>query len=219
MTVGAESSRAPRNSASDSAPLSHCALAPDHLLRLLHYSPGGHIQFPGALLVPSDSTSCDDLAGVELAKTGRHCQPPANARAYPLLLSALISGSPLLFKALPTRQLPPTRPSTPAEPLLAMPPSSPIPPTLLTLRLSSPSFLETILTSEGSPVYATETYGNTTSLSRCDSSNGLTLIANIHWPEHHSAKGKGKETASARLFIDGTMMSEEDLLKRNCLNT
>ncbi|KAF8518720.1 hypothetical protein JB92DRAFT_2901355 [Gautieria morchelliformis] len=100
-----------------------------------------------------------------------------------------------------------------------MAPSSPIPPTLLTLRLSSPSFLETVLTNNACPVYATETYGNTTSLSRCDSTNGLTLIANIHWPEHRSTKGKGKESASAQLFIDGSTMTEEDLLKRNCLNT
>lgn len=114
------------------------------------------------------------------------------------------------------------------------PPTSPIPATLLTLRLSSPSFLETILTTHGCPVYSTETYGSTTSLSRCDPAHGLTLIANIHWPDRHSrlaappadrcAKGKARQSSpsassGARLFIDGSTVSEEDLLKRNRLNT
>ena len=97
--------------------------------------------------------------------------------------------------------------------------SSAIPATLLTLRLSSPSFLETILTDNGRPVYSTETYGNTTSLSRCDSYSGLTLVANLNWPEHSSPKGKCKESPQAQLFFDGSTMSEDDLLKRNRLNT
>ncbi|KAF8588678.1 hypothetical protein K439DRAFT_1629475 [Ramaria rubella] len=96
---------------------------------------------------------------------------------------------------------------------------SPFPSSLLTLRLSSPSFLETILTHDTRPVYSTETNGNTTSLSRCDPYHGLTLIANINWPERSFPKGKGREFPPAQIFINGASVTEDELLKRNCLNT
>ncbi|KAF8520364.1 hypothetical protein BU17DRAFT_88953 [Hysterangium stoloniferum] len=96
---------------------------------------------------------------------------------------------------------------------------SPSPTTLLTLRLSSPSFLETILTDNNQPVYSTETSENTTSLFRCHPYHGLTPVANIHWPKRASPKGKGKDFSSAQIFMDGSLTSEDDLLKRNCLNT
>ncbi|GJJ06272.1 hypothetical protein Clacol_000463 [Clathrus columnatus] len=93
----------------------------------------------------------------------------------------------------------------------------------LTLRLSSPSFLETVLTEEGLPVYSTETYENNTTLSRCDPYYGLSLVASIQWPHHESStsfcKGKAKEFPSPRIFINGTSVSDDELLKRNFVNT
>ena len=96
---------------------------------------------------------------------------------------------------------------------------SPLPLTHLTLRLSSPSFLETILTHDGHPCYSTETYENSTSLSRCDPVRGLVLVANIRWPEHETSKGKSKEPPVPKVMMDGWLKSEDDLLRRNCLNT
>ncbi|KIJ39896.1 hypothetical protein M422DRAFT_780907 [Sphaerobolus stellatus SS14] len=94
-----------------------------------------------------------------------------------------------------------------------------LPQSLLTLRLSSPSFLETIITNANIPIYSTETTASTTTLSRCDPYHGLSLVAHVHWPERHSSKGKSKDSSPAQISMDGSIKSEDDLLKRNRLNT
>ncbi|KAH7107990.1 hypothetical protein BKA62DRAFT_680603 [Auriculariales sp. MPI-PUGE-AT-0066] len=56
------------------------------------------------------------------------------------------------------------------------------------LRLSSPSFLDGVLTNDhGSPVYAIDTTRDTTHISRCTSQSGqMQAVASIHWSRDSS---------------------------------
>ncbi|TFK53532.1 hypothetical protein OE88DRAFT_1255434 [Heliocybe sulcata] len=68
---------------------------------------------------------------------------------------------------------------------------------LLTLTLSSPSFLDTTITDElaSNPVYVIETSGRTTSILRTNTAQGGYIkAASIRWP--NPDKGKGKKKAS-----------------------
>ncbi|KZT29129.1 hypothetical protein NEOLEDRAFT_1167149 [Neolentinus lepideus HHB14362 ss-1] len=68
---------------------------------------------------------------------------------------------------------------------------------LLTLTLSTPSFLDTAITDEltNKPVYVIETSGRTTSILRANTAQGGYIkAASIRWP--NPEKGKGKKKAS-----------------------
>ncbi|KIJ50576.1 hypothetical protein M422DRAFT_245197 [Sphaerobolus stellatus SS14] len=89
---------------------------------------------------------------------------------------------------------------------------------LLTLTLSTRSFLEIIMTDNGIPIYSTETNVKITSLSRWSTQASPIQVAHIRWPEKETSKGKSKEPVGAMVFMDGMVRSEEDLLKHSRWN-
>lgn len=64
---------------------------------------------------------------------------------------------------------------------------------LLTLRLSSPSFLDSSVTDDitKDPLYIIKTTDTSTSIRRDDPWQGNTKTADINWPKRAPAKGKG----------------------------
>jgi len=66
---------------------------------------------------------------------------------------------------------------------------------LLTLKLSSPSFLDSKVHDglSDNPLYKIETSSTSTSVLRYDPWEGHTKVADIRWPERMPIKGKGKE--------------------------
>lgn len=89
--------------------------------------------------------------------------------------------------------------------------TSAMPLPVLTLALASPSFLDTLLTESGTPVFALETTGNRTTLSKCDYAAGLTeLPAYIDWPTSSSAPVSGSKKPKgpvATMQVDGLTTS------------
>lgn len=65
---------------------------------------------------------------------------------------------------------------------------------LLTLRLSSRSFIDTTITDDiaKSPLYTTKTVGATTRVSRNSTTQGQMQFATIRWPKVLPTKTKGK---------------------------
>ncbi|EPQ57102.1 hypothetical protein GLOTRDRAFT_127479 [Gloeophyllum trabeum ATCC 11539] len=99
---------------------------------------------------------------------------------------------------------------------------------LLTLTLSSPSFLDTAITDEltDNPVYVIETSGRTTSILRTNTAQGgYTKAASIRWPNPEKGKGKKKANVndilvwigksswmgSEEFFVFGTTFTESCL--------
>lgn len=64
---------------------------------------------------------------------------------------------------------------------------------LLTLRLSSPSFLDSTVTDDitKEPLYIIKTIDTSTTIRRADPWEGNTKTADINWPGNAPAKGKG----------------------------
>jgi hypothetical protein len=72
---------------------------------------------------------------------------------------------------------------------------------LLTLSLSSPSFLESVVKDNRSnkPVYTIQTSERTTSVTRTESHNASVNVAQIKWPKTLPTRIKGKEATSGVL--------------------
>lgn len=84
---------------------------------------------------------------------------------------------------------------------------------LLTLSLSSPSFLESVVKDKCSdkPVYTIQTSERTTSIIRTDAHNALVNVAYIKWPKTLPTRVKGKETTSGVLLqMKGMRCSDGD---------
>ncbi|KAJ6594219.1 hypothetical protein B0H19DRAFT_54236 [Mycena capillaripes] len=87
---------------------------------------------------------------------------------------------------------------------------------LVTLKLSSQSFLDSVLKDDASrnPLYVIRTTGTLTSVLRSDPWDGLTKTAEIKWPKVIPTKGKTKETLGVLVQIsDGRWQSGDTILK------
>lgn len=73
---------------------------------------------------------------------------------------------------------------------------------LLTLSLSSPSFLESVVKDNRSnkPVYTIQTSECTTSVTRMEAHNASVNVAQIKWPKTLPTRVKGKEATSGVLL-------------------
>lgn len=70
---------------------------------------------------------------------------------------------------------------------------------LLVLKLSSPSFLDSVATDlvAETPLYSVETVGSSTTIWRSDPWDASVKIADICWPKDLPLKGKGRDTHGA----------------------
>jgi len=88
---------------------------------------------------------------------------------------------------------------------------------LLTLSLSSPSFLESVVKDNRSnkPVYTIQTSECTTSVTRTDAHNASVNVALIMWPKTLPPRVKGKEAASGVLLkMKGMRWNDGDTFLR-----
>lgn len=93
---------------------------------------------------------------------------------------------------------------------------------LLTLNLSTPSFLDAVVKDEfsDSPLYITETHQDRTSIYRCEAEN-MTSVAKIQWPSN-SKMISANAVALSGIFIqihDGKLRPAEEFLKFGSLFT
>ncbi|KAJ7680632.1 hypothetical protein DFH06DRAFT_425076 [Mycena polygramma] len=89
-------------------------------------------------------------------------------------------------------------------------------PVLVTLKLSSQSFLDSVIKDDGSrdPLYVIRTKGTSTSVLRSDPWDGHTKTAEIKWPKVIPTKGKTKETLGVLVQLsDGRWQSGDTILK------
>ncbi|KAJ7603932.1 hypothetical protein B0H17DRAFT_1232666 [Mycena rosella] len=87
---------------------------------------------------------------------------------------------------------------------------------LVTLKLSSPSFLDSVVKDDASPhpLYVIRTTGTSTSVLRADPWDALTKTAEIKWPKVIPTKGKTKETLGVLVQMsDGRWQSADTVLK------
>lgn len=77
---------------------------------------------------------------------------------------------------------------------------------LLTLNLSSPSYLDSLVYDDASrhPVYTITTQGTSTVVSRTNSWEGTTRAADIKWPNLLPVRGKGRESNSVLVQMKGS---------------
>jgi len=90
---------------------------------------------------------------------------------------------------------------------------------LLTLRLSSPSFLDAMVVDEWTqrPLFMIETIGRDSTILRSDTTRGVVKVAKVHWPKRApSIEGM----SGVRVAMSGHRWREsEDLLKFGSLFT
>ncbi|KAH7888846.1 hypothetical protein F5I97DRAFT_1925404 [Phlebopus sp. FC_14] len=82
---------------------------------------------------------------------------------------------------------------------------------LLTLKLSSPSFLDAVAMDLASdrPLYSVETVNSSTTIWRSDPWDGSAKIADIRWPRELPLKGKGRDnTHGALVQMNGSRWKE-----------
>ncbi|KAJ7495893.1 hypothetical protein B0H11DRAFT_2001076 [Mycena galericulata] len=87
---------------------------------------------------------------------------------------------------------------------------------LVTLKLSSQSFLDSVIKDDASrnPLYVIRTAGTSTSVLRADPWDGLTKTAEIKWPQRIPTKGKTKETLGVLVQMsDGRWQTGDTILK------
>ncbi|KAJ7902165.1 hypothetical protein B0H14DRAFT_2428908, partial [Mycena olivaceomarginata] len=87
---------------------------------------------------------------------------------------------------------------------------------LVTLKLSSLSFLDSVVKDDASrdPLYVVRTTGTSTSVLRNDPWEGLTKTAEIKWPKVIPTKGKTKETLGVLVQMsDGRWQSADTVLR------
>jgi hypothetical protein len=90
---------------------------------------------------------------------------------------------------------------------------------LLTLRLSSPSFLDSIVNDDitKEPLYYIKTVGTSTTIRRADPWEGNTKTADINWPGSAPAKGKGISDGILIQMRGARWKGSETLLRRSTL--
>lgn len=90
---------------------------------------------------------------------------------------------------------------------------------LLTLRLSTPSFLDSLVVDEWTqrPLFMIETIGRDSTILRSDTTRGVVKVAKVHWPKRApSIEGM----SGVRVAMSGHRWREsEDLLKFGSLFT
>jgi len=101
-------------------------------------------------------------------------------------------------------------------------PSAPADPTpILTLKLSGPSFLDTVIrdTVSKQPLYIIETVRDLTNIYRLDSRlREAGKAAAVQWPPNFTATGKGKGKSGKSVQMgSGSWRDAEDLLKQSAL--
>jgi hypothetical protein len=76
---------------------------------------------------------------------------------------------------------------------------------LLTLKLSSPSFLDSEINEDLSrnPIYVIRTQGTSTTITRSDPWEGSTKTAEVKWPKDVPVKGKGKDNDGVLVQMKG----------------
>ncbi|KAJ7282926.1 hypothetical protein C8J57DRAFT_1122944, partial [Mycena rebaudengoi] len=87
---------------------------------------------------------------------------------------------------------------------------------LVTLKLSSQSFLDSVVSEDASPkpLYVIRTTGTSTSILRADPWNGHTKTAEIKWPKVIPTKGKQRETLGVLVqMTDGRWQPGDAILK------
>ncbi|KAJ6625859.1 hypothetical protein B0H10DRAFT_596543 [Mycena sp. CBHHK59/15] len=87
---------------------------------------------------------------------------------------------------------------------------------LLTLKFSSPSFLDSVVSDDTSPkpLYVIRTTGTSTSVLRTDAWDAETKTAEIKWPRVIPTKGKTRETLGVLVQLsDGRWQSGDTILK------
>ncbi|KAJ7647024.1 hypothetical protein FB45DRAFT_1051591 [Roridomyces roridus] len=87
---------------------------------------------------------------------------------------------------------------------------------LVTLKLSSQSFLDSVIKDDASinPLYTVRTLHTSTSVFRSDPWDGLTKTAEIKWPQRIPTKGKTKETLGVLVQMsDGRWQTGDAVLK------
>jgi hypothetical protein len=92
---------------------------------------------------------------------------------------------------------------------------------LITLKLSSPSFLDSVVndTLTRHPLYVIKTVGTSTTISRSDPWEGVTKTADIKWPKLIPTKGKGKDSVGVLVQMSGgRWKGAENLLKPSSLS-
>ncbi|KAJ7187935.1 hypothetical protein C8R46DRAFT_1053104 [Mycena filopes] len=91
---------------------------------------------------------------------------------------------------------------------------------LVTLKLSSQSFLDSIVKDDASrdPLYVIRTTGTATSVLRRDPWDGLIKTAEVKWPKIIPTKGKTRETLGVLVqMADGRWQSADSILKPGSL--
>lgn len=91
---------------------------------------------------------------------------------------------------------------------------------LLTLKLSSPSFLDSAITDDitRQSLYAISTSGTSTTVMRSDPWEGLTTSAEIRWPRVLPAKGKARDSDGVLVQMrGGRWIGGESLLRPGSL--
>lgn len=83
---------------------------------------------------------------------------------------------------------------------------------LLVLKLSSPSFLDSVATDvvAETPLYSVETVGSSTTVWRSDPWGASVKIADISWPKDIPLKGKGRDTHAALIQMGGPRWKDTD---------
>ncbi|KAF9467465.1 hypothetical protein BDZ94DRAFT_1040410 [Collybia nuda] len=92
---------------------------------------------------------------------------------------------------------------------------------LLTLRLSSPSFLDSFVNDDitKDPLYIIKTVGTSTTIRRADPWVGNTKTADIDWPQNAPAKGKGVSDGILIQMRGARWKGGETLLRRSTMRT
>lgn len=87
---------------------------------------------------------------------------------------------------------------------------------LLTLQLSSPSFLDSFVTDDvtDQPLYTMKTVGTTTTIKRADPWDGDTKTAELRWPKIPPEKGKGVSDGVLVQMRGVRFKGSETLLRR-----
>lgn len=87
---------------------------------------------------------------------------------------------------------------------------------LLTLKLSSPSFLDSVVHDDLTkhPLYTIRTIGTSTIITRSDPWEGSSNAADIKWPKVLPVKGKGKETDGVSIRMRGAKWKGSESLLR-----
>jgi hypothetical protein len=83
---------------------------------------------------------------------------------------------------------------------------------LLVLKLSSPSFLDSVATDlvAETPLYSVETVGSSTTIWRSDPWDASVKIADICWPKDLPLKGKGRDTHGAIIQMGDPRWKDTD---------